>query len=125
MFDVKHDECHKAWMVADGHLTVIPIDSIYSGVVSVHGTTIIIFLAKLNGLKTWSTDIGNVYLKALMKEKLYIIARPEFGPMEGHTLVIHKALYGLCSSGACWHNCFTNYLCEIVSHLSRPNLIFG
>ena len=34
---------------------------------------------------------------------MYIIAGPEFGPLEGHTLVMNKALYGLRSSGLRWH----------------------
>jgi Reverse transcriptase (RNA-dependent DNA polymerase) len=34
---------------------------------------------------------------------VYIVGSSEFGELEGHTLVIHKALYGLRSSGLCWH----------------------
>ncbi len=34
VFDVKHDGRHKARLVAGGHLTDPPIDSVYSGVVS-------------------------------------------------------------------------------------------
>ena len=49
-------------------------------------------------------DIGNAYLEAYTKEKVYIIAGPEFGEREGHTLVIRKALYGLRSSGARFHD---------------------
>jgi hypothetical protein len=37
VFDVKHDRRHKARLVADGNLTDIPIDSVYSGVVSLQG----------------------------------------------------------------------------------------
>ena len=33
IFDVKHDRKHQARLVADGHLTDIPVDSFYSGVV--------------------------------------------------------------------------------------------
>jgi hypothetical protein len=32
--DVKHNGRHKAQLVADGHLTNIPFDSVYSGVVT-------------------------------------------------------------------------------------------
>jgi hypothetical protein len=64
------------------------------------------FLAERNGLDTWATDIGNAYLEAEMKEHVYIIAGAEFGELEGHTLVIVKALYGLCSSGLRWHKRF-------------------
>ena len=56
IFDVKHDGRHKARMVADGHLTDIPVDSVYSGVVSLRGLRIMLFLAELNQLETWATD---------------------------------------------------------------------
>jgi hypothetical protein len=35
VFDVKHDGRYKARLVADGHLTDAPLESVYSGVVSV------------------------------------------------------------------------------------------
>jgi hypothetical protein len=31
VYDCKHDGRHKAWMVANGHLTDIPLESVYSG----------------------------------------------------------------------------------------------
>ena len=37
MFDIKHDGRHRVQMVVDGHLTDFPIDSVYSGVASLHG----------------------------------------------------------------------------------------
>ena len=45
-----------------------------------------------------------------MQEKVFIIVGPEFGELEGHTLIIFKALYGLRTSGLCWHECFANCL---------------
>lgn len=90
-------------MVADGHLMAVPVESVYSGVMSLQGLRTILFLAELNGLETWSTDIRNAYLEAETKEHVHITAGPEFGKLEGHTLVIFKALYGLQTSSACWH----------------------
>ena len=58
---------------------------------------------ELNNLKIMVGDIGIAYLEAYTQEKVYIVARPEFGDLEGHTLVIHKALYGLRPSGARFH----------------------
>jgi hypothetical protein len=49
-------------------------------------------LAELNGLELWAADIGNAYLEAKTKMKVYIIAYPEFGELQGHTLIIVKAL---------------------------------
>jgi hypothetical protein len=60
------------------------------------------FLAELNKLELWVTDIGNAYLESYTKEKVAFIAGPEFGEHEGHTFIIIKALYGLRSSGAPW-----------------------
>jgi hypothetical protein len=69
-----------------------------------------VFLGELNGLKTWATDIGNAYLEAETKERVYIIAGAEFGELEGHTLVIFKALYGLRTNGLRWHERFADCL---------------
>jgi hypothetical protein len=113
VYAVKHDGRHKARCVADGHLTDIPLDSVYSGVVSLRGLRMLIFLAELNNLQTWATDIGNAYLEAETSEKLYIVAGPEFGDLEGHTLVIFKALYGLRTSGLRWHDRLSDVLTEL------------
>ena len=73
IFAVKHDGRHKARLVAGGHLTPDPIESIYSGIVSIRSLRLVIFLAKLNNLEVWGADIGNAYLEAKTKEKLYIV----------------------------------------------------
>ena len=95
MFDIKHDGRHKARLVADGHLTEAPLSSVYSGVVSLRGIRLVLFLSELNGLQAWGTDIGNACLEAFTKEKVCIIARLEFGDLEGCILIILKALHGL------------------------------
>jgi Reverse transcriptase (RNA-dependent DNA polymerase) len=41
---------------------------------------------------------------------VYINGGPEFGPLEGHTFIIFKALYGLRSSGLCWYQRFSDVL---------------
>jgi Reverse transcriptase (RNA-dependent DNA polymerase) len=71
----------------------------------------VIFSAELNKLELWGADVGNSYLEALTKEKVYIIRGPEFGDLTRHTLLIFKALYGLQSSGLCRHQCFADILC--------------
>jgi Reverse transcriptase (RNA-dependent DNA polymerase) len=62
------------------------------------------WIAQLNGLAVWSTDAGNAYLESYTKEKVCIVAGPEFAPfgLEGHILLIDRALYGLKSSGLRW-----------------------
>jgi hypothetical protein len=89
-YDVKYNGKHKARLVPDGHLTEVPIDSVYSGVVSLRGFRLVLFLVELNKLQLWATDIGNAYLEAYTSEKVYIVAGPEFGARNEHILVISK-----------------------------------
>jgi hypothetical protein len=110
IYDVKHDGRHKARLVAGGHLTDPNTESVYSGVVSLRGIRLVIFLAELNRLELWGADVGNAYLEANTKESVYIVGGPEFGALEGHTLIIFKALYGLRSSGLCWYQRFSDVL---------------
>ncbi len=76
VYDIKHCGRYKSRLVAGGHKTSTPVDSTYSGVVSLQGIRIITFLAELNDLGLWNTDIG----------------------------IILKAQYGLKTSGKCWHD---------------------
>ena len=73
IFAVKHDGRHKTRLVGGEHFTPDPIESIYSGVVSIRSLRLVILLAKLNNLEVWGADIGNAYLEAKTKEKLYIV----------------------------------------------------
>ena len=57
MYDVKHDECHKARLGADGHLTNTPVESVYYGVVSLHVIHLLVFIVDINKMETWDTDI--------------------------------------------------------------------
>ena len=110
IFDVKNDGRHKARLVAGGHLTDAPLDSVYSGVVSLRSLRLVLFIAELNGLNLIQADVSSAYLYATTKEKVYIIGDVGFGDLKDHTLVIFKALYGLRSSGARWHEKFADSL---------------
>ena len=59
----------------------------------------IAFLAELNDLKLWGTGISSAYLEAYTKEKVCILAGPEYGSLAGCRLIIDCALYGLCTNG--------------------------
>ena len=100
VYAVKHDGRFKARLVADGHLTKEPVESIYSGVVSLRSLRMVVFLSQLNDLEIWGADVGNAYLEAYNDEKLCIIAGPEFKELQGHLLIMIKALYRTCSGGA-------------------------
>ena len=64
------------------------------GVTSLIGIKLVIFLAELNDLESWGTCISNAYLEIFTKEKVFIVAVPEFGPLEAHNLIIVKLCTG-------------------------------
>jgi hypothetical protein len=105
-FEVKMDFTRKARFVAGGHMTDPPPFLTYSTVVSRDSVRIGFLLAALNNLDLVSIDIGNAYLQANTKEKVYTIAGPEFGELQGQKVLIVRALYGLKSSGTAWHGHF-------------------
>ena len=49
-------------------------------------------------------NFGNAYLQALTKEKLYIVACPDFEELQRYVFVMYKALYGTRSGGECWYD---------------------
>lgn len=113
VYDVKHDLRHKGRLVGGGHLTPPCKEEAYSGVISLRTLRIAITLGELNGLKIMVGDIGNAYLEAYTQEKVYIVAGPEFGELEGHTLIIQKALYGLRTSGKRFHDRLADTLLDM------------
>ena len=104
IFDIKMDGSftRKARLVADGHKTKPPTSMTYSSVVSRDSVRIALTLASLNSLEVSACDIGNAYLNAQCREKLWTIAGSEFGSEKGSVMIIARALYGLKSSGAAW-----------------------
>ena len=113
VYAVKHDGRFKARLVADGHLPKEPVESIYSGVVSLRSLRMVVLLSQLNNLEIWGADVGNAYLEANTDEKLCIIAGPEFKELQGHLLIMIKALYGTRSGGARWHDRLFDILQEL------------
>lgn len=111
IFDVKLGENfrRKARLVALGNLTEDPDVITFSSVVSRESVRICLLAAALNELELKACDIKNAYLTAPNKEKVYVVAGPEFGPeLQGKTLIVVRALYGLKSAGAA----FRAYLAE-------------
>ncbi len=121
IYNVKHDGRHRARLVAGGHLTPVPLTSVYSGVVSLCSIRIVTFLAELNSMEVWATDIGSAYLEAKTAEKIVIEAGPEFGELEGHLLKFECALYGLRTSGQRWHERFADCLRQMKFEASKAD----
>jgi hypothetical protein len=55
-------------------------------------------------------DVSLAFVNAFTDELVYAIAGPEFGEHEGKTVIIRKALYGLCTSAERWHSHFVDTL---------------
>jgi len=127
IFDIKMDFTRKARYIALGHMTDPPASLTYSSVVSRDSVRIAFLLAALNDVNLLATDIGNAYLNAPAREKVYTTAGPEFGPeMEGKSVLIVRALYGLKSSGAAWRAHLANTLQQLgyKSCLADPDVWF-
>ena len=106
VYAVKHDGKFKARLVADGHLTKEPV-------VSLRSLRMVVFLSQLNDFEVWGADVGNAYLEAYTDQKLCIIAGPEFKELQGHLLIMIKALHGTRSGGARWHDRLFDILQEL------------
>jgi len=113
IFDVKMDFTRKARFVAGGHTMVAPASLTFSSVVSRDSVRIAFLYAALNGLDVLSCDVGNAYLYAPCREKIYFIGGLECGEQHGKVLVVTKALYGLKSSGASWRAMFAGTITEL------------
>jgi hypothetical protein len=92
VFDIKMDFARKARLVAGGHLTEVPSNLTYSSMVSRESVQIMLLIAALNDLKILGTDIGNAYLNAPNREKVYAIAGKECGSKAGQVVIIVRAL---------------------------------
>ena len=58
--------------MADGHLTDIPSENVYSGIFSLRGIQIVLFLAEINKVAMWDRYIGNSYLETNIIKKFII-----------------------------------------------------
>jgi Reverse transcriptase (RNA-dependent DNA polymerase) len=105
IFDVKQDLTRKAKLVAGGHQTELPKESVYSSVVMHDSVRIVFTMASVNFLQVLSGDVQNAYLNAPTAERCYCIVGPEFGPSRmGISVLIVRALFGLRSSGERWRD---------------------
>ena len=111
IFDVKFDLTRKARYVAGGHLTKVSPSMSYSSVVSRDSVRIMFLVAALNDLDIQMCDIGNAYLNAETRERVWFRAGAEWGDARaGSQVIIIRALYGLKSSGAEWKKTFSDYI---------------
>ena len=104
IFDIKQEDLRrKARMVAGGHVIDSSMYESYSSVVQMRTIRLLETVAMNEGLKIMTGDIGNAFVHAFTKEKIYSVAGKEFGDREGCKIIIKKALYGLATSARQWN----------------------
>ena len=113
IFDLQMDFTRKARLVAGGHLTQTPTSLTYASVPSRESVCLMFLVDALNDLNIVMTDIGNAYLNAKVREKIWSTGGPEFGEHSGAVVLIVRALYGLKSSGATWRAHFAQSLRDL------------
>jgi len=125
IFNVKMDFTRKARFIAGGHMMDSPSSITYSSVESRDSIRLAFLNAALNDVNVLACDIGNAYLNATPREKVYTKAGLEFGAeMQGRNVLIVRALYGLKSSGAAWRSHLANTLQHLgfTSSLADPDV---
>ena len=98
-FSNKFDGRKRARGAGGGHVTDDITYDLYSGVVQLESVKCAFLAAELYNLDTMCADVTSAYLLADTTEKVYLVAGPEFGKLQGRVLKVKKALYGLKTSG--------------------------
>jgi len=127
IFDVKQDGRHKARLVAGGHRFKDPENQFdtYCSNVKIKHLRYLFAIAQANNLDVVAGDVKNAYLYAKSKAKCFTHLEEIFGLCGFKNLTnkyakIIKALYGLTTSGADWHDFFASHLEQLGF---RPSLL--
>jgi Reverse transcriptase (RNA-dependent DNA polymerase) len=119
IFDIKSDLTRKARLVAGGHMTDVPKESVYASVISSDSVRLAFMLASLNDLKVLVGNVQNAYLNAPTEERCYCIAGQEFGANNvGQPVKIVRALTDSIAlehgGGITWQLCYMNLASKTV-----------
>ena len=79
--------------MAGGHKTEAPATTTYASVVSRETVCLALTIAALNDLEVKVGDVLNAYITAPITKKVWTVLGPEFGPDQGRSAVIIRALY--------------------------------
>ena len=102
IFDVKMDFIRKARFVANGINTEAPISLTYSSAMSRDNVRLEFLIAELDDLDVMACDIGNAYLNASYKVKIWFKAGAECSYHRGKVVILVQALYCIKASGSYW-----------------------
>ena len=99
IFDIKKEDLRrKARLVTGGHVISSSMFESYSPIVQTRSLRLLQTIALKHNLKLVVADIGNAFVQAYIKEKIWSKCGKEFGEKEGCIARIKKALYGLSTS---------------------------
>jgi hypothetical protein len=97
IYTIKPDLCQKSCLVIGGLRIKADDHSGYGSIVQITSIHFLSAIAKAQGLQFLTGDIGNAYLYASTREKMYFECGTEFGPeLNGRIAIEFK------SSGNCW-----------------------
>ena len=110
VYDVKPDLRYKARLVING-MHVDPRGlSTRATVVKGVSVRLLDIIADHQNLEVMCGDIGNAFIQAYTKEKVYTRCGPEFGPRSGAIAILVRALYGLTTSANRYRTLFADFL---------------
>lgn len=103
IFDIKKEDFRrKARLVAGGHVVNSSMFESYSSAVQTKSLRLLQTIALNQGFKIITANIGNAFIQAFTKEKIWTRCGSEFGDNAGCVAEIKKALYGLSTSARQW-----------------------
>ena len=110
IYDIKSDLTFKARLVCDGSQIDPKGLSTRATVVKTLSVRLLDLIADAQGLEVLCGDIGNAFIQADTKEKIYTRVGTEFGDRAGCIALIVRALYGLTTSAERFRTLFADFL---------------
>ena len=102
IFDMKMDLTQKAKFLANGSKTESPFALTYSNAVSRYILQLALLITAKNDLDGMTCDIGNIYLNAPCKDKIWFKTGEECNEYQEKVMIMVRYLYGFKTSGASW-----------------------
>ena len=110
VYEIKTDLRHKAWLVYDSSQIDPQGLSTRATIVKSISARLIYLVAESQGLLVIYGNIGNAFIQAQTKEKIYTHCGSEFGDRARCITVIIKTLYGLTTSTNCFHTLLVDFI---------------
>jgi histone deacetylase 1/2 len=106
---------YKARLVARGDQQKHGVDytETFASVARIASFRLILVLAVFYGLTLHYLDVGNAFVNAKLKERIFINYPPGYKRKEGFVLRLRKALYGLKQAGREWAELLRATLCKM------------